>query len=131
MSQENVEVVRRHIEAFGRDEQKALSFLDRHVVMDTSRVGGADPAYGHEGLTKEARRYLGAFEEYAYEVERLSDLGSGSILAVVTERGRGKSSGVPVRRSFATLYTVIDDKIARITVFPSEEQALEAAGLSE
>ena len=34
-----------------------------------------------------------------YEVERLTDLGSGAILAAVTETGRGKSSGVPVRRS--------------------------------
>jgi hypothetical protein len=29
------------------------------------------------------------------------------------------------------LYSVIDGKIARITTFPSEEEALEAAGLSE
>ena len=29
------------------------------------------------------------------------------------------------------LYTVIDGKIARITFFASEDQALEAAGLSE
>jgi ketosteroid isomerase-like protein len=69
------------------------------------------------------------FEEYSYEVERLSDLGSGAILAVVTETGRGKASGVPVRRSLATLYTVIDGTIVRMTQFPSEEEALEAAGL--
>ena len=74
---------------------------------------------------------MGAFDEYRYQVERLTNLGSGAVLAVVTEEGRGKSSGVPVRQSFAALYTVIDGKIARITVFPSEEHALEAAGLSE
>ena len=32
--------------------------------------------------------------------------------------------------AFATLYTVIDGKIARITTFHSEREALEAAGLS-
>jgi ketosteroid isomerase-like protein len=36
-----------------------------------------------------------------------------------------------VRQSLAAVYTVIDGKIARITFFPSEEQALEAAGLQE
>jgi ketosteroid isomerase-like protein len=36
-----------------------------------------------------------------------------------------------VQQSFAALYTVIDGKIARVTFFPSEDQALEAAGLSE
>jgi ketosteroid isomerase-like protein len=136
MSQENVEIVRGHIEAFRQDVPRAhrrrpLSFLDPCVVLDRSRVGGIDTeaAYGHEAVAQAIARYVGAFEEYVYEVERLTDLGSGAILAVVTETGRGKSSGVPVRRSFATLYTVIDGKIARITLFPSEEQALEAAGL--
>jgi ketosteroid isomerase-like protein len=129
MSQGGLEIVRRHVEAFGRDAATALCFLDPYVVWDTSRVGGADPAYGLEGVTQAARRYLGAFEEYAFEVERLSDLGSGCVLATVTESGRGKSSGVPVRRSFAALYTVLDGRIARITTFPSEDEALKAAGL--
>jgi ketosteroid isomerase-like protein len=103
------------------------------VVWDASRVSGIDfgVAYGHEEFSQTIRHYIGAFEDYDYEVERLTDLGSGAVLAVVTGAGRGKSSGVPVRRSFAPLYTVIDGKIARITFFASEEQALEAAGLSE
>jgi hypothetical protein len=47
----------------------------------------------------------------------------------VTETGRGKGSGAPVNRRFATLYTVIDGRIARITQFRTEQDALEAAGL--
>jgi hypothetical protein len=62
---------------------------------------------------------------------RATDLGSGAVLAVLTETGRGKGSGVPVDRSLATLYTVIDRKIARITMFHTEREALEAAGLRE
>ena len=65
-------------------------------------------------------------------MERLTDLGSGAVLAAgVTETGRGKGSGAPVDRSFAVLYTVIDGKIARMTMFRTEQVALEAAGLSE
>ena len=134
MSQENVEIVRGHIEAFRQgDPLGALSLLDPYVVWDASRVRGIDfgVAYGHKEFSQTIRHYIGAFEDYDYEAERLTDLGSGAILAVVTEAGRGKSSGVPVRHSFAPLYTVIDGKIARITFFPSEEQALEAAGLRE
>ena len=74
---------------------------------------------------------MGAFEDFAYEPERLVDLGGGAILAAVTEAGRGKGSGAPVRHSFAMLYTVIEGKIARITPFPSEEGARHAVGLSE
>src|SRR5207249_3864998 len=110
------------------------SFLDPYVVADMSRVGshlGTRPAYGQQAVEREATRYAGAFEDYAYEAERLSDLGGGAILAAVTETGRGKGSGAPVRHSFAMLYTVMDGKIARITGFPSQEEALEAIGLRE
>ena len=36
-----------------------------------------------------------------------------------------------MHRSYAALYAVIDGKIARITLFPDEKSAREAAGLSE
>ena len=47
------------------------------------------------------------------------------------ETGRGKGSGAPVDRSFGVIYTVIDGKIARITMFRSEQEALKAAGPGE
>src|SRR5262245_55357379 len=133
MSEENVEVVRAHIEAWSaEDAPRALSFLDPHVVADVWRTGGSDSAfYGSDAIAEYFRRYAGTFEDYRWEGERLTDLGSGAVLAVMRETGRGKGSGVPVDRSLATLYTVIDGKIARITTFHSEREALEAAGLSE
>ena len=130
-SEANVEIVRRHIEAFGRDATTALSFLDPYVVWDTSRTGGADPAYGHGGVARAARRYLGAFEEYTFDADRLSDLGSGWVLAAVTESGRGKGSGVPAQRTFAALYTLLDGRIARITTFPGWDEALHAVARPE
>jgi len=122
MSEENVEIVRGHIEAFRRgDPPGALSHLDPNVVWDASRVSGIEcaVAYGHEEFSQTIRHYIGAFEDYDYEARRLIDLGSGAVLALVTEEGRGKSSGVPVRQSFAVLYTVIDGEIAQVTFFPS------------
>jgi hypothetical protein len=60
-----------------------------------SRVDGSDPSHGHEAIDEAVTRYRGTFEDYDYKVERLTDLGSGAILAVVTETGRGKGSGAP------------------------------------
>jgi ketosteroid isomerase-like protein len=135
MSPENVEIVSEHIEAFrAQDTPRALSLLDPHVVWDGSRTGGVETGnvtYGTDSLAEFVRRYRGAFEGYDYEVQRLADLGSGAVLAVVTETGSGRTSGVPVNRPIAVLYTVINRKIARITLFPSEQDALEAVGLRE
>jgi ketosteroid isomerase-like protein len=132
MSQENLELVREHIEAWrAEDAPRALSFLDAHVVGDVSRTDEIDSAvYGHEALTEFFRRYAGTFEDYGWEIERLTDLGSGAVLAVSRETGRGKGSGVQVERSLATLYTVIDGKIVRVTTFHTERDALDALGLS-
>jgi len=135
MSQKQVEVVRAHLEAFRSQDAAArtLSFCDPHVVLDVSRTGGDEEAlYGREAIADFMRRWIGTFEEYRYEVERLTDLGSGSVLAAgVSETARGKGSGAPVDRSFAALYTVIDGKIARMTTFRAEQDALKAVGLSE
>ena len=118
---------------FGGATPSTLSHFDPHVVWDPSRVRALDfsVAYGREEVTETIRHYIGAFEDYDYQAQRLADLGSGAVLALLTEEGRGKSSGVPARQSFAALYTVIDGKIARVTFFPSEDQALEAAGLRD
>jgi ketosteroid isomerase-like protein len=133
MSQEQVEVVRSHLDAFrSLDAERSLSLLDPHVVLDVSRTGGDEDAlYGREAIGAFMRRWIGTFEEYRYEVERLTDLGSGVVLAAASETGRGKGSGAPVDRSFGVLYTVIDGKIARMTLFRTEQEALEAAGLRE
>jgi ketosteroid isomerase-like protein len=133
MSQGQIEVVRTHLEAFrAQDAPRTLSFLDPHVVLDLSRTGGDEQAiHGREALAAFMRRWIGTFEEYRYEVERLTDLGPGTVLAGASETGRGKGSGAPVNRSFAALYTVIDGKIARITMFRTRQDALEAAGLAE
>ena len=132
MSEEQVEVVREHIEAYRREDVSvALSCMDPHAVLDLSRLDGADPVHGHDAINQAVTRYRGAFDEYDYKVERLTDLGSGAIVAVVTETGRGKGSHVPVDRHVATLYTLIERKIVRVTQFGTEQEALEAAGLSD
>ncbi len=80
MSQENVEVVREHIEAYRAGDPVAASFLDEYVVRDQSRIGGFDPvAYGVAAVIQGTVEYRGAFADYDYVVE-LRDLGAGQVL---------------------------------------------------
>ena len=135
MSRQNVEIVRAHIEAFrAEDTERSASFCDPHIVWEVSRLGIPElstATYGIEAIVQGVVRWVGAFEGYDYEVESLADLGSGQVLAVITEVGRGKGSGAPVGRSYAVLYTVIASKIVRITAFSSAEEAREAVGAWE
>jgi ketosteroid isomerase-like protein len=132
MSQENLEIVRAHIEAFrAKDTERSASFLDRAVVWDLSRVGTLEPVmHGIDAVIRQVEDHRGTFEGYDYVVD-LTDLGSGQVLAAGGESGRGKGSGAPVERSFAVLYSLLGEKIVRITVFANLPDALEALGLSE
>src|SRR5688572_13076241 len=134
MSQEAVEIVRDHIEAFRRgDEAVSAALLDADVILDTTRGRGSlgTVARGHAEVVRETNRFIGAFEDYDYEVERTSELGDGTVAVVMTERGHGKGSGAFVEHTAAAIYNVLDGKIVRITGFATEREALQAAGLSE
>jgi ketosteroid isomerase-like protein len=48
-------------------------------------------------------------------------------VVVVRLWGQSKPSGIQVEQRFAMLYTIRDDKVFRLTVYPDREAALEAA----
>ena len=59
--------------------------------------------------------------------------GEDRFVVVVRLWGESKPSGIQVEQRFAMLYTIRDEKIIRLTVYPDRETALEAAsaGASE
>jgi hypothetical protein len=66
-----------HIEAFRHDDvPAAFALLDTGVIVHTTHISGSFGAVsrGHEGVVREVRRFMGAFDDYAFEVERMSDL---------------------------------------------------------
>ena len=127
MSQKSVEIVREHVQAFlAKDTERANAFLDTHVVWDGARTGGVETGnvtYGTEELDNYVRSYRGAFNRFHWDIHDFVELGPGVVLGLVTETGYGRQSGVPVDRSYALIYVVIERKIVHITLFPSEDDA--------
>jgi hypothetical protein len=71
MSHDAVKIVREHIDAFRHDDvPAAFALLDTDVIVDTTRISGSFGAVsrGHEGVVREVRRFMGAFDDYAFEV---------------------------------------------------------------
>ena len=127
-------VVRSFIESYRQGEtDAALDLLHESAVLDITRLDPPESgiAFGHEAITTMVLRYIATFQHYEYELSKLADLGGGTVLAVIAERGRGKGSGAHVERGYASLYNVIDGKVVRMTHFPTEAEALMAAGRSE
>jgi ketosteroid isomerase-like protein len=53
------------------------------------------------------------------------------VVVKARQHGRGKQSGIEIDMDFAFLFVVRGGRLAEWQIFVSEEQALEAAGLSE
>jgi ketosteroid isomerase-like protein len=122
MSQENVEVVRRLLDAVARrDAATVLALYDEDVEWDASqapfaRVSGVSVFRGHDGLRAAFREWYEAWDTVEDQVNELLDAGEHVVL-VATVRGRGAASGAEVEwSSYASVWTIRDGKfvIARL-----------------
>jgi ketosteroid isomerase-like protein len=158
MSEENVEIVRRHLAPYeGQDivpafremveqlgptpesdavlalwaEDPAWSHVHRDVVWETFGGGPLDAKMAGPAEVGRwwATDWANAWEAYTYRVVEYRDLGEWVLTRVeVRATGRG---GIPVDMRTFEIRKVRDGKIAVIKVFALEADALEAAGLSE
>jgi ketosteroid isomerase-like protein len=133
MWQENVEIVRQHIEAYAHgDAERALSFAHPEVEVDISRMDTVDEDtfHGHAALAQMVRTWRGTFRDFRFEIRRLVDV-DDVVVGLVREAGRGKASGIATERLNALVYTLSAGKIVRLVQYPRDTEALEAAGLRE
>jgi ketosteroid isomerase-like protein len=132
MSQENVEIVRRWIDAFNRGGvDAALPFLDPEIEWITTGIFVEPGTYrGHEGVL----RYLGdvaaEFDDVHTEPEELIDAG-GRVVVPVRVSGRGRQSGAAVDLTMTLVVSLRDGMIVHISNYPEKDEALEAAGMPE
>jgi ketosteroid isomerase-like protein len=131
MSKENVEIVRRIIDAAHRGDWKAaMTGYDPAVVLDQSRVPGGGVYHGHEGVREFYARWIGAWDDFGIELKRLIDAGD-HVVDINEVTGKGRDSGVPVKMQSANVWTVERGRVVRHVGYPTVPEALEAAGLSE
>jgi ketosteroid isomerase-like protein len=133
MSQENLEIVRRGIDAFSRgDLEGALDDLSPEFVFHPSgRFMDTQQTYrGREGFVDFWRGFRAAWEEITVSIERMEDL-DDRVLTLGTFHGRGEESGVEVNAEAAWLHTIKDGRIVHLRSFASWKEALKAAGPRE
>ena len=140
MAQENVEFLEALLRgAREMDKQALLDALPDLIAQacDPEIEWVEDPRradrrvyHGHEGVRESWERWLENFDEYGAELERIVDCGD-KVFAVMREEGRGSLSGATISQRNYSVYTFRDGKIARYEEFYEEQDALEAAGISE
>lgn len=123
MSQENVELVRRIYEAWGREES-ARDFIAEDIEY-------VNPSYAVESGTRRGRASFRVVREtygdFRVQVERYVDAGE-EVVVLAQYKGSGGGSGVPVSGEHGYVWTVRDGQAVRFQWFQSHREALDAAG---
>jgi ketosteroid isomerase-like protein len=132
MSQENVEVVTRAIDAINRrdiDGYLACCTEDVQLVTPVADVAGAYD--GPTGIRRFFTDIADAAPDFKIVTERLEAVGLDCVLGFMRVTGTGRASGIPIENPTGNVYDFADDRIRRIRIFFDRDQALEAAGLQE
>jgi ketosteroid isomerase-like protein len=133
MSQENVEMFWRSIEAFNARDDDAMTGLITDDFEFAPYLAGAieTTSYrGSEGLRKYRSDADAAWEKIEVRVDSLRDLGD-RVIAFGELRGRGRGSGLDIQAPLTWLVDFREGKLSNVRGYETRQEALEAAGLRE
>lgn len=129
----NVEIVREVMELASRDGEPAPrlgELLAADLQIDMSRRILNPAIYeGPDALARLRREREEVWEGFSVSPERMIEVGE-RVVAIITLRGRGRGSGVETESRGAMVWTVRDQRVVRVVVYPDAEEALESVGLA-
>jgi uncharacterized protein len=130
MSNDNVDRVRRGIEAFNRgDFDAALELADPQIEWhDAPDMPDAGTHRGRDAVKKRWQAMHEALEGFYARPEGFFD-GGDRIVVFLRVGGTGRESGIPVDRRVAHVWTLRDGKGTRVDVLLDRAKALEIAGI--
>jgi ketosteroid isomerase-like protein len=131
MSEENLEIPRRLIDAYNRrDIPVFMALLHPDVEWIPIMAALEGRVYrGHDGVRRWLDDLAEDWEYFEPCLEEFHDLGD-RVLIFGRWRARGRASGVELENQPATwLYEIKDGKAVWMRTFTDRDEALEAAGL--
>jgi ketosteroid isomerase-like protein len=132
MSEENVEVVRKLIDAVNRgDIEAVLETFDPDVTFEPLRASVQGTYRGHAGIREWLADTRESFAAFRLDVPDVRDLGDDRVLSIGSLHVRGQGSGAETEVPTAGLATLRNGKVVRLKDYGDRRNALEAAGLRE
>jgi ketosteroid isomerase-like protein len=131
MSQENVSVVQAVIDGWLSGDPATLELIAADVeYVSPPTMPGSTTYRGHEGVLQWFVDWRAEWTDYELELERIEAIGD-RVLTVERSRATGKRSGIAVDMRSFSVFTLRGGKVVRWQGFAAEDEALEAARLSE
>jgi ketosteroid isomerase-like protein len=133
MSQENVEIYRRHVAAFNDGDLDAMGDLvteDFEFIPYLAASVETTTYRGPAWLRQYREDADAAWEDIQARVDEIRDLGD-RVIAFGEIHGRGRGSGLGARVPLAWVADFHQGKMRRLQSYGNATEALEAAGLQE
>jgi ketosteroid isomerase-like protein len=132
MADEDVEVVRRALEAFNEgDTASVIELMDPDIEFVPVRAVLDGSSYrGHEGFKRFVADMGEDWEDFHPTSELFRDLGDGRVLVLGRFHARGRASGIEIETPGAWVNEVRDGKIVHMRFYADEAAALDALGLN-
>jgi ketosteroid isomerase-like protein len=133
MSQDNVEIAKRVVDAFNRRDVEDFFLLaapdfEWFPAMAGTVEGGG--YRGRDGIEKYLVDIGEAWEEYRVFAEEFRDLDDRVVMLGRIE-GRGRGSHAWIDSPTGTIFEFLGGKMSRLRTYLDHGEALRAAGLSE
>jgi ketosteroid isomerase-like protein len=127
MSFENVDVMRRVLEAAGRkDYQAVLADLDPEVEIDDADI---PESTGTDSFFEWLARWDEAWESWRFEDVEVRAAGDDQVIALFRMVATGKGSGIELTRPDALVASFRGGKAVKLGYYNDQALALEAVGL--
>ncbi len=127
MSSENVDAMRRMLEAAGRkDYQAVLVYLDPEVEIDDTDI---PESTGTDSFIGWLARWDEAWESWRFEDVDVRAAGDDQAIALFRMVTTGKGSGIELTRPDALVASFRGGKVVKLEYHNDQALALEAVGL--
>ncbi len=131
MSQQNVDLVTSHLEAWeAGSPERALGFMSEEVEFDARTRPGGKVWHGREGVREAIGEWLEIWDEYRMERGPVIDAGGERVVSLWRESGRARRSGAPISEEGATVFTITGGQISSVFVSVDREGVLAGLGLA-
>jgi ketosteroid isomerase-like protein len=133
VSQENVELVRRLVDAAARrDMATMLSLYDPDVVLTNfANAPDSAPYIGHSGIRKWDEDVRDAIGDYRFVADEFIDVDENRVIVVGRICGQGRESGITVEIAVSGVLTLARARIVEVRAYETKSEALKAVGLEE
>ena len=143
MSQEDVEILRRNLEAAAVAGMRVDGLDDRAIdrviqafhpeveFREDPKFPEGSVYHGRDALRAYFKQFSSEFDRFWWEAEDILDADDDQVLLLIRVRGRGKGSGAEFDIRGGWLFTMGEGRAIRVDAYLDRREALEAAGLRE